>query len=460
MNNSFKTISPINNSVYLERNYHNNIDETLEKSVNAQIEWSNIKISERVSILKNFVNDFLSREKEIVEQISWQIGRPISQAPSELKGFKERADYMLSIAEEKLSTINLPANDNFKNYIKRIPLGVVFVIAPWNYPYLTSVNSIIPSLAAGNSVILKHSAQTPLCSEQLYKSAEKTLPKNVFNFMHLNHEDGLKIIADKRINFVSFTGSVKAGYEVNNAAKNKFINIGLELGGKDPAYVRKDANISKSVENLVDGSFFNSGQSCCGIERIYVNENIYDDFVELFASLTYNYKLGNPINPETTLGPVVKESSAKFILSQIENAVNNGAKKVIDESKFSNELDFSNYLIPQVLVDVNHDMNFMMEETFGPAIGIMKVRSDEEAINLMNDSPYGLTASIWTQDLEIAEKIGDQIETGTFYLNRCDYLDPGLAWTGVKETGKGCSLSEIGYENLTRPKSYHLKLNI
>ncbi len=459
MNNSFKTISPINNSVYLERNYHNNIDETLEKSVNAQIEWSNIKISERVSILKNFVNDFLSREKEIVEQISWQIGRPISQAPSELKGFKERADYMLSIAEEKLSTINLPANDNFKNYIKRIPLGVVFVIAPWNYPYLTSVNSIIPSLAAGNSVILKHSAQTPLCSEQLYKSAEKTLPKNVFNFMHLNHEDGLKIIADKRINFVSFTGSVKAGYEVNNAAKNKFINIGLELGGKDPAYVRKDANISKSVENLVDGSFFNSGQSCCGIERIYVNENIYDDFVELFASLTYNYKLGNPINPETTLGPVVKESSAKFILSQIENAVNNGAKKVIDESKFSNELDFSNYLIPQVLVDVNHNMNFMMEETFGPAIGIMKVRSDEEAINLMNDSPYGLTASIWTQDLEIAEKIGDQIETGTFYLNRCDYLDPGLAWTGVKETGKGCSLSEIGYENLTRPKSYHLKLN-
>ena len=460
MNNSFKTISPINNSVYLERNYHNNIDETLEKSVNAQIEWSNIKISERVSILKNFVNDFLSREKEIVEQISWQIGRPISQAPSELKGFKERADYMLSIAEEKLSTINLPANDNFKNYIKRIPLGVVFVIAPWNYPYLTSVNSIIPSLAAGNSVILKHSAQTPLCSEQLYKSAEKTLPKNVFNFMHLNHEDGLKIIADKRINFVSFTGSVKAGYEVNNAAKNKFINIGLELGGKDPAYVRKDANINKSVENLVDGSFFNSGQSCCGIERIYVNENIYDDFVELFASLTYNYKLGNPINPETTLGPVVKESSAKFILSQIENAVNNGAKKVIDESKFSNELDLSNYLIPQVLVDVNHDMNFMMEETFGPAIGIMKVRNDEEAINLMNDSPYGLTASIWTQDLEIAEKIGDQIETGTFYLNRCDYLDPGLAWTGVKETGKGCSLSEIGYENLTRPKSYHLKLNI
>ena len=435
------------------------IDETLEKSVNAQIEWSNIKISERVSILKNFVNDFLSREKEIVEQISWQIGRPISQAPSELKGFKERADYMLSIAEEKLSTINLPANDNFKNYIKRIPLGVVFVIAPWNYPYLTSVNSIIPSLAAGNSVILKHSAQTPLCSEQLYKSAEKTLPKNVFNFMHLNHEDGLKIIADKRINFVSFTGSVKAGYEVNNAAKNKFINIGLELGGKDPAYVRKDANINKSVENLVDGSFFNSGQSCCGIERIYVNENIYDDFVELFASLTYNYKLGNPINPETTLGPVVKESSAKFILSQIENAVNNGAKKIIDESKFSNELDLSNYLIPQVLVDVNHDMNFMMEETFGPAIGIMKVRSDAEAINLMNDSPYGLTASIWTQDLEIAEKIGDQIETGTFYLNRCDYLDPGLAWTGVKETGKGCSLSEIGYENLTRPKSYHLKLN-
>ena len=461
MSDTFETISPINNSVYIERSYNKDkINETINNSIIAQNEWSNIDISQRIKALTNFVNDFLSREKEITEEISWQMGRPLSQAPSELKGFKERADYMLSIAEKKLQPINLSPKDNFKNYIKRIPLGVVFVIAPWNYPYLTSVNSIIPALAAGNSVILKHSAQTPLCSEQLFKSAIKTLPKNVFNYLHLNHEDGLKIIEDKRIDFVSFTGSVKAGYQVNNSTKDKFINVALELGGKDPAYVRYDSDIEKTAENLVDGSFFNSGQSCCGIERIYVDKKIYNEFIEIFISLTSNYKLGNPLDNSTNLGPVVKLSSAKFIKDQIHDAVRNGAKKMIDENKFKSTIQHENYLAPQVLTNVNHNMNFMMEETFGPAVGIMSVDNENEAINLMNDSPYGLTASIWTKDIEIAEKVGNKVQTGTFFMNRCDYLDPGLAWTGVKNTGKGCSLSEISYEHLTKPKSFHLRKNL
>ena len=461
MSDSFETISPINNSVYIERNYNKDkINETINNSIIAQNEWSNIEISQRIKALTNFVNDFLSREKEITEEISWQMGRPLSQTPSELKGFKERADYMLSIAEKKLLPINLSPKDNFKNYIERIPLGVVFVIAPWNYPYLTSVNSIIPALAAGNSVILKHSAQTPLCSEQLFKSAIKTLPKNVFNYLHLNHDDGLKIIEDKRIDFVSFTGSVKAGYQVNNSTKNKFINVALELGGKDPAYVRYDSDIEKTAENLVDGSFFNSGQSCCGIERIYVDKKIYNEFVEIFISLTSNYKLGNPLDNATNLGPVVKLSSAKFIKDQIHDAVRNGAKKMIDENKFKSSMQHENYLAPQVLTNVNHNMNFMMEETFGPAVGIMSVDNENEAINLMNDSPYGLTASIWTKDIEISEKVGNKVQTGTFFMNRCDYLDPGLAWTGVKNTGKGCSLSEISYEHLTKPKSFHLRKNL
>ena len=461
MNNTFETISPINNSVYVERSYTNDrIDNTIEKSRTAQLDWSNLNIKERVELLKNFVDDFLTRESEIVEEITWQIGRPIKQVPGELKGFKERADYMLSIAETKLSPLKFDAKENFKNYIKREPLGVVFVIAPWNYPYLTSVNSIIPALASGNTVILKHCAQTPICAEQLYKSAKNTLPDGVFSYLHINHKDGLKVIADKRINFVSFTGSVKAGYEVNSASKNKFINIGLELGGKDPAYVRKDALLENAVENLVDGSFFNSGQSCCGIERIYVDKDIYQNFLELFISATYKYKLGNPLDENTTIGPVVKKSSAEFILSQIKNAVRDGAKKMIDESKFQNDMKFSNYLVPQVLTNVDHSMNFMKEETFGPAIGIMPVDNEKQAVSLMNDSPYGLTASVWTEDVEFAELIGNQVDTGTFFMNRCDYLDPGLAWTGVKETGKGCSLSEISYENLTRPKSFHLKMKI
>ena len=453
-----QTITPIDNTIYVEREYSSKIiEETISNSVIAQKEWSLLKVSERVELLKKFVTDFLSKEKQILEEITRQMGRPISQASSELKGFKERADYMLLIAEDKLKNIYLPEKENFKNYIKRIPMGVSFVIAPWNYPYLTSVNSIIPSLAAGNSVILKHSAQTPLCAEQLYESAKKTLPKNIFNYLHMDHKDSLKVVSDKRTAFVSFTGSVKAGYEVQKATNNKFISIALELGGKDPAYVRHDADIEKTVENLVDGSFFNSGQSCCGVERIYVDKKIYNNFLELFINKTYEYKIGNPLNQDTSLGPVVKLSAAKFIEEQISLAVKQGAKMMIDKSKFEYPKEHKNYMVPQVLTEVNHEMKFMMEETFGPCVGIMSVANDKEGVNLMNDSPYGLTASIWTKDVEAVEKLGDQVNTGTLFMNRCDYLDPGLSWTGVKETGKGCSLSEIAYEHLTKPKSFHLR---
>ena len=453
-----KTITPIDNTVYIEREYHSSkIEQTIDNSMKAQKGWANLNVNERVKLLNNFVEDFLSRGDVISEELSRQIGRPILQVAGELKGFKERADYMLSIAEKKLENIDVTKDNNFKSFIKRRALGIVFVIAPWNYPYLVAVNSIIPAMASGNTVILKHSAQTPLCAEQLYQSAEKTLPKDVFNYLHLNDEDGLKVVSDKRINFVSFTGSVKAGYDVQKATHAKFIDMTLELGGKDPAYARQDCDLEKTVENLVDGSFFNSGQSCCGIERIYVDEKIYSDFIELFISKTYNYKLGNPLEKETNLGPVVKLSAANFILNQMKNATDKGAKKMIDEKKFNFPNEHKNYLVPQVLINVNHSMNFMTEETFGPCVGIMKVKDENEAIKLMNDSPYGLTASVWTKDLEIAEKIGNQVQTGTFYMNRCDYLDPALSWTGVKETGKGCSLSEVAYEKLTAPKSFHLR---
>jgi acyl-CoA reductase-like NAD-dependent aldehyde dehydrogenase len=455
-----KTITPIDNTLYIERNYDGaKIEKTINGSMKAQKAWADLDIKERVKLLSNFVEDFLSREDIICEELCRQVGRPITQAASELKGFKERADYMLSIAEKKLENIDVTKDNNFKNYIKRRPLGVVFVIAPWNFPYLVAVNSIIPAMASGNTVILKHSAQTPLCAEQLYQSAKKILPKDVFNYLHLNHEDGLKVVSDKRINFVSFTGSVKAGYDVQRATHTKFIDMALELGGKDPAYARHDCDLEKTVENLVDGSFFNSGQSCCGIERIYVDEKIYNNFIELFVSKTYGYKLGNPLEKETNLGPVVKLSAADFILKQMNSALDKGAKKMIDENKFHYPNEHKNYLIPQVLTNVDHNMNFMTEETFGPCVGIMRVKDENEAIKLMNDSPYGLTASIWTKDIEMAEKIGNKVQTGTFFMNRCDYLDPALSWTGVNETGKGCSLSEIAYEKLTAPKSFHLRKN-
>jgi acyl-CoA reductase-like NAD-dependent aldehyde dehydrogenase len=340
-------------------------------------------------------------------------------------------------------------------------VGVVFVVAPWNFPYLTAVNAIIPALAAGNTVLLKHSAQTPLCAERFAAAFEQAgLPDGVFQHLHLGHGSALELIENGGIDFVAFTGSVPAGHAVQTAAAKRFIGVGLELGGKDPAYVRADVNIAHAVENVVDGAFFNSGQSCCGIERVYVHEAVYDAFVEGVVDLVRAYRLGNPMDPGTTLGPVVKTSAADHVRSQVAEAVAAGAKALIDPAGFPANADGSPYLAPQVLVDVHHGMRVMSEESFGPVVGIMKVDSDETAVSLMNDSEFGLTASVWTNDEGAALAIGEKIATGTWFMNRCDYLDPALAWTGVKNSGHGCTLSSVGYEQLTRPMSFHLRTKI
>jgi acyl-CoA reductase-like NAD-dependent aldehyde dehydrogenase len=334
----------------------------------------------------------------------------------------------------------------------------VFVVAPWNYPYLTAVNAIVPALLAGNAVILKHSAQTPLVAERFAEGfAAGGLPKDVFQYLHLSHDDTEGMIESPEVDFVAFTGSVEGGHAVQRAAAERFIGTGLELGGKDPAYVRPDADLAHAVENLVDGAFFNSGQSCCGIERIYVHRDVYDRFVEGFVELTKKYVLGDPLDAAVTLGPMVRASAAELVRRQIAEAVAAGAKALVDPALFAADKPGTPYLAPQVLVDVDHAMRVMTEESFGPVIGIMKVASDDEAIRLMNDSRYGLTAAIWTADEQAAIAIGDQVETGTWFMNRCDYLDPALAWTGVKDSGRGCTLSRLGFQYLTRPKSFHLR---
>ncbi|MEP3255936.1 MAG: aldehyde dehydrogenase family protein, partial [Roseibium sp.] len=347
----------------------------------------------------------------------------------------------------------------FKRYLKRVPLGIVMVIAPWNYPFMTAINTIMPALMAGNVVILKHAAQTLLVGERLAKAFEMAgLPKDVFQNIVLTHAGTEKLLGSGVINHVNFTGSVAGGRAIEKALAGTFASLGLELGGKDPAYVRADADIDYSIENLVDGAFFNAGQCCCSIERIYVHESKYDAFVDGFVDLTSQYKLGDPRDEATTLGPMAQARFAAWVREQTEEALRKGAKANIDTSKFDMNKEGTPYLAPQVLTDVNHQMSVMREESFGPVVGIMKVKDDEEALQFMNDSPYGLTASIWTEDTGAAAEIGDKIETGMVFMNRCDYVDPGLVWTGVKDTGKGAAMSEIGFHNLTRPKAYHFKV--
>jgi len=456
-----KTFSPVDGSVYVERPIATDaqVQQTMENARQAQARWKRVALEQRIGIVHRFIDAFVARKEAIAEEITWQMGRPIAQSPGEVRGFEERARYMVSIAAISLADIDPGPKQGFRRFIRREPLGVVLVLAPWNYPYLTSVNAVVPALLAGNAVILKHSNQTPLCAERFAECfQEADLPDGVFQFLHCSHDQSAEMIGSPLIDFVCFTGSVEGGHAVQKAASARFIGAGLELGGKDPAYVRADADMAHAIENLVDGAFFNSGQSCCGIERIYAHEKIYDEFVDGFVKLTRQYRLGNPLDAATNLGPMVRVRAAEYARRQVSEAIAGGAKSLVDAKAFPADREGTPYMAPQVLVEVDHTMRLMSEESFAPVIGIMKVKGDDEAIALMNDSRYGLTAAIWTSDMDAALSIGERVETGTWFMNRCDYLDPALAWTGVKDSGRGCTLSHIGYEQLTRPKSYHLRL--
>ncbi|MBX3081959.1 MAG: aldehyde dehydrogenase family protein [Anaerolineae bacterium] len=459
----FQTITPIDGSVYVERALASmeEIDHKLTLAKQAQRAWSALTIAQRADYCTRMVDAFVADKDRISTELTWQMGRPIRYSPNEVRGFEERARYMISVAERSLADLQVEPKQGFTRYVRREPVGVVLVLAPWNYPYLTCVNSIVPALMAGNSVILKHSFQTPLCADRIADAAAKAgFPDGVFQYVFATNEDVAKMVADQRVDFVAFTGSVAGGHAIQAAASHRFIGTGLELGGKDPAYVRADANLAHAIENLVDGSCYNSGQSCCGIERIYVDSAIYDKFVEGAVALTKQYKLGSPLDPETTLGPLVTVKAANFVRDQVSEAIQMGAQSLIDPQLFPQAVVGTAYVAPNILVNVDHSMRLMTQETFGPVVGIMKVQGDEEAIKLMNDSEFGLTAAIWTTDEDAAVRIGNQIETGTLFMNRCDYLDPALAWTGVKNSGHGCSLSMIGYEQLTRPKSFHLRTTL
>jgi len=460
MTGKLKTVSPVDGSVYVERPYAapEDIAQALTRAVRAGEVWRDVPVAERAEVCARAVDAVVAARDDIAGEITWQMGRPIRYSPAEVGGFEKRARHMIAIAPEALADIGIGDREGFTRFIRRQPLGVVFTVAPWNYPYLTSVNSVIPALMAGNAVILKHSAQTPLAAERYAEAFDSAdLPTGVFQFLHLDHPSTAKVIRAPEVDFVAFTGSVGGGEMVEAAAHGRFIGVGLELGGKDPAYVRADADLDFAVENLVDGAFFNCGQSCCGIERLYVHERVYDSFVGGFADLVGQYKLGDPTDPETTLGPMVRAEAADFVRAQTSDAISAGAKALIDPSGFDADGEGTPYLAPQVLTGVDHSMSVMTEESFGPVVGIMKVGSDDEAVDLMNDSRFGLTASIWTADETAAVAIGDRVDTGTWYQNRCDFLDPALAWTGVKLSGRGCTLSALGYEALTRPKSFHLR---
>lgn len=456
MTKTVDLISPIDGSVYLTREVlsRDAAFDAAKRAKVAQADWAARPVSERIALVRK-AGDIIGQQKDrMATELAHQMGRPVRYG-GEYGGFNERLTYMADVAEESLAPMQIEDSEAFRRLIKRTPWGTVLVIAPWNYPYMTAINTVAPALIAGNAVILKHAGQTLAVGDHLAEAFHAAgVPEDVFQNLVLDHDTTSTLLSERAVDFVNFTGSVGGGQAIERAAAGTFIPVSTELGGKDPGYVRADANLDAAVDTLLDGAMFNSGQCCCGIERIYVHESLYDQFVEKAVAWVNAQKLGNPLDPDTTMGPMANVRFAKEVRAQIDEALADGAKAHIDIMPAD---DGGAYLTPQILTNVTHKMRVMRDESFGPVVGIMPVKDDEEAIALMNDSQFGLTASIWSADTATAEAIGDRIETGTVFLNRCDYLDPALCWTGCKDTGRGQGLSKLAYQALTRPKSYHLK---
>jgi len=458
MTKLIKCISPIDGSVYAERPVLSlqAAEAVVASSKAAQKEWGRRPLAERIKLVQAGVAELGKMNDEIVIELAHMMGRPVRYG-GEFGGVEERASGMAALATKALKPIVVEDSANFERRIEREPHGVVLVIAPWNYPYLTAINTVSPALIAGNAVALKHATQTLLAGERMVEAFTKAgVPADLFQNVYLDHDTTSALIAGNNFGFVNFTGSVGGGQIMERAAAGTFTGVGTELGGKDPGYVMDDADLDAAVDTLVDAAMFNSGQCCCGIERIYVIDSLYDAFVEKAVAIVNGYKLGNPLDAETTLGPMANIRFAEEVRAQTSEAIAAGAIPMIDAALFTED-NGGIYLMPQILTNVNHDMRVMRDESFGPVVGIMKVSSDEEAIALMNDSEFGLTCSLWSNDAERAAKIGRELETGTVFMNRADYLDPALCWTGCKNTGRGGALSVLGFQNLTRPKSYHLK---
>ena len=455
---TLRCVSPIDGSIYAERPVASVAEAATKVAAarRAQLDWAALPMAERIDLVRAGIARLVAMADDAVTELAWMMGRPIRYG-GEFGGVVERSTHMADIADSALAPMMVEESERFTRCIAREPLGVVCVVAPWNYPYLTAINTIVPALIAGNAVVIKHATQTLLVGERIVRAfTEVGMPEGVFVNLFLNHDTTEGLIAAGGFDFLNFTGSVTGGQAIERAAAGTFMGLGLELGGKDPGYVMEDADLDAAVDTLMDAAMYNSGQCCCAIERIYVAAPLFDAFVEKSVALVSSYVLGNPLDPETTLGPMASRRFANEVRAQTAEAIAAGATAHIDPADFPAD-DDGTYLAPQILTDVTHDMRVMQDESFGPVIGIMKVEDDAEALALMNDSAFGLTASLWTRDTERAAQLGAEIETGTVFMNRADYLDPGLCWTGCKDTGRGAALSPLGYLSVTRPKSYHLK---
>ncbi|KAL4965304.1 aldehyde dehydrogenase family protein [Aspergillus stella-maris] len=462
MSNQIRTLSPSTGKVIFEHPGATveQVGQVAQAAEDAFRTWKQTSLAERKALVVKALEVIEANRETLSQELTHQMGRPIAYTGVEIDTMCKRARYLLDQADERLKTIPGEAENGFRRFVKKGPVGPVLVATAWNYPYLITINALVPALLAGNTVILRPSPQTPLIGDRLLEYFTKAgFPKNVIQVVHFGAWETFdEVVKIPQIKLVSFVGSTQGGLRLREATAGRILPLNLELGGNDPAYVRPDADLAYTAAQIVDGAVFNSGQSCCAIERVYVHANVHDAFVAEVQKELATYKLGDPTDKATTTGPVISPQAVKNVQSHIDDALSRGA---IDSTPpnptFTTLPNTGSFIAPRVLTNVSHDMKVMREETFGPVIPIMRVSSDEQAISLMNDSNYGLTASVWTKDVSEGEKIIEDIEAGTVFINRSDYPAPDLAWIGYKDSGLGCSLGPQAFDAFYQLKSFHIR---
>jgi acyl-CoA reductase-like NAD-dependent aldehyde dehydrogenase len=429
----------------------------LDRARAAARAWKTSALPERVALCERAVAALETRAEVIAADITRMMGKPLGQALGEVKTTAVRARYMMSIAGAALADVALPLA-GFERRIVRAPLGVVLNLPAWNYPLLTAVNCVIPAVLAGNAVVVKHSPRSPLCGEHFARAfADAGAPEGLVQSLDCDHTHSERLVGDHRVDHVVFTGSIYGGHRMVEAAAKRFLHPTLELGGNDPAYVAADCDLAKTVENVVDGACYNAGQSCCAVERVYVNRAVYGRFVELAESFVRAYVLGDPTDPKTTMGPIAQKAHVAELEAFVGDARAKGAR-IVSGGHATSVDGRGRFFEATLIADGDQSMDLFRRESFGPIVAVSPVGSDEEALEKMNDSSLGLTASVWTADRDRASRFARDLECGTVFMNRCDYLDPALPWSGWKDSGYGVSLSALGFEGLTRPKAIHFRL--
>ena len=430
------------------------IDSFFQLLKSGQKDWAKQTIEKRIGAIEKFSKLLSSEINNLAEILTSETGKPLSQSVNEIKGARKRIQFFIDHSKKWLEEEIVFCDAQIEERITYEPLGIIANISAWNYPYLIGVNVFIPALIAGNAVLYKPSEFATLTGMTIQELLHKAgVPKNIFSIVVGGREAGQALL-ELPLDGYFFTGSYPTGKSIYETIAKKMVPCQLELGGKDPLYVTDDNDdIEKVAAAAAEGAFYNNGQSCCSVERIYVYKEVYDDFITAFQKEVNQYKVGNPLDPETFIGPLTRKEQVSVLSAQIKDAVEKGATLLLGGKKGASAY----YFEPTVLTNVNHSMDLMKEESFGPIIGIQSVTDDKEAISLMQDTAYGLSASVYTQDKVRAEKIMDAMDTGSVYWNCCDRVSPNLPWSGRNNSGLGATLSYHGIRAFVQPKAYHFK---